>query len=462
VNSNTLEYVAVRDFRTFAKLAFPGLNPGVQLDWGWSNEAIAHVLEEVEAGARLRQIINMPPRTLKSQLVSVMWTAFLLGRNPASRLMVVSYAENLAEQLSNDTRRLMQSALYRRLFPETQLERQSSQLLTTTAGGQRYATTVGGSVTGFGTDIIILDDPQSATDIYSEAAREKTKAFFQQTLSSRLNNPATGRMVLVQQRLHEDDLTGHLIEGGGWELLRLQACATEAASIPFGFGEVRDVRPGELLVPSRLTAEFLERQKRSMGSIAFEGQYQQTPVPADGEIIKRDWLRHGNPPRRDAAQRITLSLDTATKTNPANDFSVATVWLEHDGKHHLLFVWRAKVEFPELGKKVLALAQHYGVDTILIEDTGSGSALIQAMKPKGLRVIGRTCRDTKQSRLISVSSYFESGQVCLPKDAPWLAAYETELLGFPGGRHDDQVDSTTQYLRWVHEQPKGFFHYEFM
>ena len=193
----SLVHAARQDLIVFAQKGFEIINPGTLFLDNWHIRAIAHALEEMLAGAHIRQIINMPPRTLKSQLVSVCWPAFLLGHNPAARIIVVSYAEQLAAQLSNDTRTLMQSSFYHDVFPQTRLERQTSLHLSTEKSGSRYATTVGGSITGFGADWIIIDDPHNATEAYSEASREKVKNFFRQTLLSRLNNPSQGRIVLV-------------------------------------------------------------------------------------------------------------------------------------------------------------------------------------------------------------------------------------------------------------------------
>lgn len=461
LDSTALLVIARRDFRTFVQLAFPIINGGAQMEPSWHIDAMCHVLEEIYAGQILRQIINMPPRTLKSQIVSILWPAFLLGQNPALEIVVVSYADALAQQLSTDTRRLMLSPLYRKLFPDTVLEKQSSSHLVTTKGGTRYATTIAGSVTGFGADVTILDDPHNASEAYSEPARNAVKSYVRQSLLSRGNHPARSKFVLVMQRLHQDDLSGHFLASGGWQLLKLQAQATEAQTIPTGAGEHHQVRVGDLLLPNRLTAAFLKDQQRDMGSLEFQAQYQQEPAPAQGALIKRSWLVYGDPPARQGG-RVTLSLDAAVKANPVNDFSVVTVWLEQNGKHYLRHVWRERVEFPALQQKMQVLRQQYAPDAILIEDSASGSALIQAMKRSGAPVIARSCKDSKESRLVSVSPYFEAGQVVLPKDAPFLAAYVTELLGFPGSRHDDQVDSTTQYLRWVHERPTGYLRVDWM
>ena len=440
------------DFPTFFRKAFPILNPGTPYEPAWHVDAIAHVLEDMRVGRRRRQIINMPPRTLKSQAISVAWPAFLLGGDPTLKIIVASYSEPLATQLSNDTRRLMQSDVYRRLFPGTRLSRQASDHLETDQGGQRFPTTVGGATTGFGADWIIMDDPHSASEAMSEVARERVWSYFAHTLSSRLNSPADGRIVVVMQRLHEDDLAGRLLQRGGWDHLKLQAQATEPQTVPTGSGQVHDVRVGDLLMPARLPVSFLDDQQRLMGSATYAAQYLQEPTPAEGGMIKRSWLRYGPAPPREGCP-VMLSVDAAVKDNPANDYSVCTVWQEHEGKHHLMDVWREKVDFPGLKANILRLRSRYGAERVLIEDAASGSALIQQLQHEGLPAIPCKATSSKEARLSSASALLEAGLVVLPTDAPWLAAFETELLRFPAGRHDDQVDSLSQYLNWVGGRP---------
>jgi predicted phage terminase large subunit-like protein len=461
MDAASFAHICRNDFRSFARKAFEIINPATPFLDNWHIGAVVHALEEMRLGAYRRVIINIPPRMLKSQLTSVYWPAFLLGHDPATKIIVVSYSEQLAEMLSNDARRLMQSNFYQAVFPRTRLQRQSNLHLSTDQNGFRIGATVGGSVTGFGADWIMVDDPHNASEAYSEAAREKVKIFHGQTLISRFNNPAEGRHLLVMQRLHEDDLSGHLLKHSGWRHLKLQARATEDAEIAIGPGLVRQVRAGELLQPDLLPAHWLDGQKLDMGSAAFEAQYQQQPLPAEGNMIKREWLRYCDPPPRDTG-RVTLCLDTATKENTENDYSACTVWLEVDQKHHLIHVWRDKVNFPALRRKTLDMIDVFRPKGILIEDAGSGSALIQDLHGQGVPAIARKAKDSKVVRLSSASPYIESGLMWLPKDEPWLAEFEAELLGFPGTRYDDQVDSLSQYFNWVRERPASLFEVHWM
>lgn len=203
----------------------------------------------------------MPPRSLKSITLSVAWPAFLLGLDPSTRIMCVSYADDLVRRHSVDTRRVMLSAWYQALFPGTVLAKQTETELETTAGGTRFGASIGGSVTGLGAEWIIIDDPHKPDEALSKLFREKVSTFYSTTLHSRLDDKQTGKIILVMQRLHEDDLAGHLLEQGGWTELMLQAEAEEDAEIPIGPNLVYRLGKGELLQPDREPQDVLDLQR---------------------------------------------------------------------------------------------------------------------------------------------------------------------------------------------------------
>jgi predicted phage terminase large subunit-like protein len=450
------------NFFVFLQKTFGIVNPGKALHENWHLHAMAYLLETMAASGRSREIITMPPRSLKSITVSVAWPAFLLGLNPAEQIIVASYNEKLAVKLSNDTRKLIESEFYKSLFPRTRLAKSTELQLETDQGGTRFATSVGAAGTGFGANWLIVDDPHNASEIHSESARTAVKAWFDGTLRTRLDDPTAGKIILVMQRLHDDDLAGHLLSRGGWGQLKLQACATEDAVIEIGKNMQQRLIAGDLLHPRRLPQAVIDELVRDMGSANFQAQFQQEPIPAEGAMIKQAWLRYYDvaPPRED--DQVILSLDTATKTNPSNDFSVCTVWLRKAQKHYLLDVWRDKVDFPGLRNKVSELWRRHRADRLLIEDQAAGTSLIQELNHLGIPAIARKAQGTKESRLSAASSYIESENVLLPKDAPWLATFVTELLGFPGAKHDDQVDSLSQYIGWVRERQEGRFDFDMM
>jgi predicted phage terminase large subunit-like protein len=454
---NLLLHAAREDFMTFARLAFAAIRPGVQFERNWHLNGIAQMLMEAELSREVRQIVTIPPRSLKTFLITEAFPAWLLGRNPATRIICVTYGETLSRDQATNTERIMQSPFYRKVFPGTRIASCAKLKLTTTEGGMRFATSVGGPTTGFGGDWVIVDDPMNATDAHSQTARESVKSYFDRALSTRVTDETTPKFIIVMQRLHEDDLAGHLLSKGGWNELRLQAKATETVRIDTGGRDMHEFKAGQLLHEKRLPQHVLDRKLREVGSITFEAQYQQNPVPTDGNIVRREWLKYySGPVSRDDAQTV-LSLDTATKTNPEHDYSVCTVWAYKPGGHYLLDLWRTKLEYPQLKPQLIDLYHRHGGDHLLIEDQGNGAALVQELKSLGFPAVGRTPQKDKATRLISSTSYIESGQMLLPSGASWLAEFEAELLGFPNAKHDDQVDSLTQYFAWVRERGNGGF-----
>jgi hypothetical protein len=293
------------DFLAFFEKAFEILEPGKTLDNNWHLKAIAKALTDRRAAAGpSRLMINMPPRALKSLMISVAWPAFLLGLDPTSRLVVVSYNERLAADIAGKCRRLMESDFYRRVCPGTRLTKSTQLLLETDVGGQRFATSVDATLTGFGGGHIIVDDPLSAADAASATERERVNRYFDQVLSSRFDDARIGKLTIVAQRLHADDLCGHLLEQGGWKKdhLCLPAIATEDIFIGPEVGGPYLFKAGTTLHPLRLPLAQLEQLRRQMGSAAFQAQYQQDPIPASGTIVQRSWLRwyEGQPSCDDA------------------------------------------------------------------------------------------------------------------------------------------------------------------
>jgi predicted phage terminase large subunit-like protein len=202
-----------------------------------------------------------------------------------------------------------------------------------------------------------------------------------------------------------------------------------------------------VLHPEREPLPVLETLRQSLGSSIFSAQYQQAPVPESGAMIKRVWIRRYTvPPPRTYRTRIIQSWDTASKAGPENDFSVCTTWAEENKVYHLLDVERGRYDFPTLRRRVIALAERWKPTRLLIEEMGSGIGLIQDLRRHGVHAVAVRPERDKVARMAIQTGKFEAGQVYLPDQAPWLAAFEAELLAFPGGKHDDQVDSVSQAL----------------
>jgi hypothetical protein len=248
---------------------------------------VTHALDKVVGSKTTRLIINIPPRHLKSICASVALPAFLLGHDPTRKVICVSYSDDLAVKFSNDCRAVMQAEWYKRTFPHTQIDRakNTETEFRTTKRGYRLATSVGGTLTGRGGDVIIIDDPIKPQDAQSEAIRKKTTQWYENTLLSRLDDKVRGAIVLVMQRLHLDDLAGHLIEKGGFEHLCLPAIAEQPEVIPLGYGRVHSRKVDDVLDPVREPLSALNKLRADMTPLAFSAQYQQRPIPLEGNII---------------------------------------------------------------------------------------------------------------------------------------------------------------------------------
>ena len=316
--------------------------------------------------------------------------------------------------------------------------------LATTDGGFRLATSVGGVLTGRGADVILVDDPLKPADAMSQSRRAAANDWFDSTLYSRLNDKEKGAIVIVMQRLHEDDLAGHVLGQGGWEVVSFPAVAeddeTHAIDTPRGPWTFRRAA-GAALDPAREPLPTLERIRATIGDYNFAAQYQQRPAPAGGGMIKAAWLqrfRLADPPSFD---RIVQSWDTANKPSELSDYSVCTTWGVKGPRFYLLNVLRKKLSYPELRRAVVEQNALFGPQSIVIEDRASGTQLIQDLIGDGISHVARYSPDgDKIMRLHAQSAVIENGFVFVPDEAPWLADYLAELTTFPAGRHDDQVD----------------------
>jgi predicted phage terminase large subunit-like protein len=441
-----------QDFLSFVRKVFHTLCPGKTFTPDWFIEAIAYQLERVRRGEIKRLIINLPPRSLKSIMASVSFPAFVLGHDPTRRIICVSYSGELAYKHANDFRVIISSPWYQSIFQRTRIGpyKDSEVEIELTERGFRLATSTGGTLTGRGGDLLIVDDPLKLSDALSESKRNSANEWLLNTAISRLDDKRTGAIVIVMQRMHIDDLTGFVLrQSDDWTVLSLPAIAESFESVPLGVGQFHQRHPGEVLSPEREPMEVLEGLRLDLGSDLFTAQYQQAPVPPGGAMIKRRWVkRYRELPPASAGNFIVQSWDTASKGGPDNDWSVCSTWLiTNDCHFYLRDLWRARVDYPMLKAKVTELAKQWGAHQVLIEEAGTAIGLLAEVRLKGLTGI-RPDRD-KISRLSIASAPFEAGQVHFPERAPWLPELEAELFSFPGGRYDDQVDSISMALNHV-------------
>jgi predicted phage terminase large subunit-like protein len=427
---------------------FDCLHPGEKFLEAPHVEAMCFALQEVAEARERNLLMTLPPRYLKSETVSVAFTAWVLGHHPEKKILVASYGQELAAKLARDFRRAVESEWYQRLFPAMRIdERRNTALeVETTRRGCRKAISPGGAVTGFGADITIVDDLAKAEDAQSESARRAVREFY-----SRMNDKANGAFVVVQQRLHEDDFAGHLIASQQFRHLNLPAIAQRDESIPLYLGRQFRRRKDEALWPAREPLSVLEEARRTIGSAKFSAQYLQNPVYGEGNLIRPEWFgTYGETPPREFFQYVVQSWDTGMTAEPTSDFTVCTTWGFREGKWYLLDLLRRRLDYSDMKREVLRLKLRWQPAIILIEYAGTGIPLAQELFNERLaRLSPVRPESNKVTRAIAQQPRLESGRFLIPAEAEWREDFLHEVRAFPSGRYDDQVDSLTQFLWWT-------------
>lgn len=433
--------MAQDDFYFFARYMFLARRNFTWLQ-NWHHKTICDALNRVYRGECKRLIINIPPRYSKTELAVINWMAWCLGKNPRANFIHTSYSAMLAHKNSGETRELVKHEEFANIFPEFEVSQTSDAKneWRTALGGGVYATGSGGSITGFGAGgfgdgfngAIIVDDPHKPDEVFSDVIRQGVIDWFQNTLESRTNSPDTP-IIVIMQRLHEEDLAGWLINGGNGE-------EWEVISIP-----VLDDEENPLW-PQKHDKEKLF-QMRASNSYVFSSQYMQRPSPKGGDIIKGAWFkRYSVLPK---LKRLAIFSDTAQKTKEHNDYSVLLVaGLGDDGNLYILDVVRGKWEAPELEQKMRDVWAKYKpmmAQAVFIEDKSSGTSLIQNIQRKQHFPVKAVQVDKdKYTRVMGILGFIESGFIHLPENAEWLLDFIDECEKFTANdahKHDDQVDS---------------------
>ena len=433
---------AREDLYFFARYMFRH-RKGYKWKHNWHHRAICDALMRVFRGQTKRLIINIPPRYSKTELAVVNFIAWSLGHFPDAEFIHTSYSGTLAVNNSFLAKLIVQDEHYGQVFPAVQIRADSKGKndWRTTAGGVVYATGAGGTITGFGAGkmrpgfggAIIIDDPHKADEAHSDTVRGNVLDWFGNTLESRTNSPETP-IILIMQRLHEEDLSGLLRAGGNgedWEVLCIPAVNEQ----------------DEALWPFKHDRDTLRRMEQS-NPYVFAGQYMQRPAPLGGGIFKNDWWKYFS--LRPQFRRIIQSWDTAFKTGSTDDYSVCTTWGEAELGYYLIDRFKEKVEFPDLKRMATSLYEQYKPNAVLVEDKASGQSLIQELKRQTrIPVVAIKVDSDKVSRAYAVTPLVESGRVFLPESAPWLPDFLANLGTFPNAAHDDDVDSVTQALNYL-------------
>lgn len=454
------------DFFSFVCKTFETLKPGGDLVADNYLRLMCFVLEQCAAGEITRQLITIPPRYLKSMATSIALPAWILGHNPSAKILVVSYSLALAKEHSLNFKEIIESTWYRELFPNVELHprRNTGEEIWTSKLGGRRAVSPGSSTTGFGAEFIIIDDIIDSQNVHSEVERANVKQYIDGTLLSRFNDQGTGRVIAIQQRLHEDDPAAYLINKGTFEHLNLTAIAEEEEQYELKNGDVWIRKRGEALCPDRQSIEDLERIRQEMGDFIFSSQYQQNPIAPDGNQISWQTIpRYAETPPHDRLIRVVQSWDTACTVEPESDYSVCSTWgFDTNQNWYLLDVYRRRHEYADLRDSALRLARRWNANVIVIEAANSGRALISDLKRefKDNRrqhkpiIAAYKPRQSKEERFFTHKHHLEQRSFLFPENAAWLPDLKHELQAFPSGKYDDQVDSIIQFLCWL-DTPRG-------
>lgn len=448
-----------RSLLAFALQAFGITHDGQTMKLAPYIDAMCHRLQQLYTGRIKRLIITVPPRHGKSELSSMAFPAWCLGHDPTLKFMIVSYGLDLSRAQLNGARKLLASPRYQEIFPGTRVQtgKDRAHLFTTTAGGDYRAISTGGSVTGFGTNIMVIDDLHKADEALTPVGRESAIMFYRNTLISRFNDPSQDRILVIQQRLHEEDIVGWLLEQGSWEHLNLPAIAEKDEQIPLSRGRIWQRRKGDLLHPERFPKSVLDERRLQHGNRVFGAQYQQNPIIAEGSLINLGWFgQYEEREERSRYQKIVQSWDTAAVVTPSSDFSAGMTWGFLDGRWYLLDVVRQKMEYWQLKDRAIAWHRQWKADALVIEGASSGLALFQDARKARLPGLIRnpTPRFGKVERLSAKTARLAEGDFFLPSEAPWLSDLRHEMVAFPEGRHDDLVDALVVFLEFVYDHER--------
>ncbi len=460
--------------RRFVREGWSLLEPVSKLCWTWHLDLICDYLTLIRDGKfrtlhpELEGIIfNVPPRTMKSLLISVFFPIWVWTTHPSRRFMFASYSEKLSTQHSILRRSLIESDWYKKDWgSQFSISRDQNvkSHYENSARGAMFSTGMQSTATGMGGDILIFDDPLNPEQAISQVEREAVNLRFDTTFRSRINDPATGVKIIIMQRLHELDLTGHVLarESNRWKHISLPAIAEQDEKswhLPDGT-HLATRQPGDLLWPARLPQSFLDSQRVGMGSWAFNGQYQQRPAPLDGGIIKRQWVRfYRQLPEK--FEFMVQSWDCTFSGGHDNDFVAGQVWARSGGKYFMLpYRTYERLDFgPTMAAIKSCHAKFPQAHAVLIEDKANGPAIISELQKEIPGVVAVNPEGGKLARAQATAPLWESGSIELPDPQvfgiTWMEDYLHNMCAFPKAAHDDDVDATSQALIYMRSRLGG-------
>jgi predicted phage terminase large subunit-like protein len=427
--------------------------------FGTHLKRLGALLMQVEQGHKDRVAVSMAPRMGKSQMISIYYPAWYLGRHPDHKVIVASHTAELAVDMARKVRNLMQTAEYRQIFPQTAIaaDAKAAGKWNTSQGGEYFAIGTGGALAGRGADLIIVDDPLSEQDIKAgnTDSLDTTYEWFRAGLRTRLM--PGGRICILHTRWHQRDLIGRLIkdaalnpDGDQYEIFEFPAILN--ADQP----EDHPTDPPKSLWPEQWSLDSLLRTRASMPAWQWNAQYMQNPTAAESAIIKREWIKWWQPDAPPKVDFIVQAYDTALTTKTRSDFSVCHTWgvffHEEDNSTNAILLNRVKGkwEFPELKQMALEQYQEWEPDSVIVEAKASGQPLIDEMRRSGIFVqdFSPGKGQDKLARLNAVADMFSAGHVWFPETS-WAQETVEEIIAFPAAEHDDEVDACTLALARV-------------
>jgi predicted phage terminase large subunit-like protein len=448
----------------FIEQAWPVVEPATPFVSGDHIKGIAAHLEAVTRGEIRALLINLPPRHMKSLTVSVFWPVWEWIATPSRRWLFASYAASLSTRDSLRCRRLIESDWFQARWGDRFMlttDQNEKMRFENDHTGCRLAIGVGGAATGEGGDRVVVDDPHNVAERESEAIRRATLTWWDETMSTRLNDPKTGARVIVMQRIHEKDLSGHVLEQGGYVHLCMPAefepahrCVT---SLPW-----KDERAieGQLLWPERISQREIADFKLRLGPSGYAGQFQQRPAPAGGNRFSQDWFRYYQPTgsgyvlaqpdgtsktvaRQDCSRFAVMDpAGTEPDQNTRPCYTVIQVW-DVTPAHDMILVhqYRQQVQAPDAAAAAERIAREFDVQFIAIEKDGLGLGIVQTVRRTGITVKPIKARGSKEARSETAEIRMAAGMIYFPHGAPFLWDLEQELIHFPHSEYCDQVDA---------------------
>lgn len=448
----------------FTQKVFQTINPGTAYNHNWHIDCIAEHLRAVEAGDIKRLIINIPPRAMKTISVSIAFPAWLLGHNPSEKIVVASYSKELSLDMSVQCRDVLRSDWYQRIFPNTVLKSDQDEKgkFMTTRGGQRFATSVGGTVTGMGGNYLILDDPLNPEQAISDIERKRANNWVRSTYLSRFDDDLTGRAILVMQRVHADDTTGMLEGIGGWYKLMLPAQFAKKEIIHIR-GRTWEMQAQQLMDSNRRTKEVLAEKLRELGPLNYAAQYLQNPTPEEGAFFKVAWLKFYD--ELPEGCRLYIASDYAVTEESEGsdpDYTVHMVLaVSPDDDWYVVDLWRDRTDSEVWSDALIdMILEHKPLE--MLEEKGVIEKAVDPLIKKKQQERKAWCYrrkipslTDKVARAQSFRGRMAAGRVLFPQKAPWVAELLKEVFEFPNGKHDDQVDCLSLFGRTAHTFRKG-------